>query len=601
MFKAVRTISFRSKILSVLLLNTFLLSIFSLILVHSIAQVSDVSSQMKNRKIPEVIWFSHWTEELNMKNYLAETYISSGDSMQFMKDYLVSEIDESGMPQLPDSLGRLNSKMNLLDFQIKNNVRGLIKYGDEEAARRFIQDEYLPQLKNVQKDISLERSNTFTSLQNEADKIPPIIRKSLWLLLLLTFAALIFSIYASYRISANLTQPIEKMVKKVNKIAGGQYGLTIPEIQQLELKHLTNSINKMSLRLNESFQRIIADKNYREQILNSLPVGIIIYHNETEDYILNTSAEKLLHTNAQNLSDMIKKKQVNNPFWELLFSSEICQNKKVPFQSAARNMVLLVSQSQLVDDKLNVIGRIFYFIDITETEEMEKRMHQSEKLALVGEIAAGAAHEIRNPLAVIHGFMSLMSASFTSEENEKYHMPLLMKEIERINVIIEDMLLQAKPGAPILKEHYLEDIIQEILPLIIRSHNTEEMRFIVELERIPLLVDAKQIKQVFHNLIRNSIESIHEKGKISFYSEIEDSSYQIYVRDNGPGISLAIQKSMFEPFATSKENGTGLGLTIVQRIIVNHNGSIKLLSTSSSGTTFLISLPLPKERKFGET
>ncbi|MCD7036361.1 ATP-binding protein [Metabacillus sp. GX 13764] len=597
MFKTVGNMSFRSKILLVLLSITFLLSIFSLILVHSISEVNQVSGKMKEERIPELVWYSHWNEELRLQSYLARQFVKSGESLDFLQQYkALAESDQpvpaEGKGRLPASLEELNTNIELLDFEIKNNVSGLIYYGDDEAARKYIQDEYLPKLRKLQEEIGAGRSSTLSNLQDDAEKFPPIIRKSLWLLLLLTLVALIVSLYSSYRISASLSRPIELMAEKVDQIAGGQYGRTLPEFLQPELSQLSLSINKMSRRLKESFEFILADKKFREQILNSLPVGIIIYSDDAEEYTLNTSAEKLLHTNAQNLERQKESEMENQPFWDLLFSKEICQNRKVAFCTPGKRMKLLTSQSQLVGDDQQVIGRIFYFIDITETDSLESRMHQSEKLALVGQIAAGAAHEIRNPLAVIHGFLSLMKNSFSKEENEKYHMELLMKELERINSIIEEMLLTAKPGAPIINEHYLEDIIQEILPLIRQTHDTEVIQFTIDLERAPLHMDSKQIKQVFHNLIRNSVESINGKGTVSISSSIKDNSYHIYFRDNGPGIPLNIQQTIFEPFSTSKEKGTGLGLTIVKGIIENHGGSISLISSSEEGTVFLISLPL---------
>ena len=109
-----------------------------------------------------------------------------------------------------------------------------------------------------------------------------------------------------------------------------------------------------------------------------------------------------------------------------------------------------------------------------------------------------------------------MNSSFTGREKEKFHLPLILKELERINAIIEEMLLLTKPSAPHYKEYYLEDIIDEILPLIRHSVEHKKVKFSIALERISMRVDGKQMKQVFHKLIRNSIESMEEQGHISF-------------------------------------------------------------------------------------
>jgi len=251
---------------------------------------------------------------------------------------------------------------------------------------------------------------------------------------------------------------------------------------------------------------------------------------------------------------------------------------------------LLVSQSVLHDEDNNIIGRIFYFIDITVTEEMEKRMNQSEKLAALGELAAGAAHEIRNPLAVLHGFFSLMKQSFTKEELEKYQVPLLLKEFDRINAIIEDMLLMARPGAPKLQETTFKTIFDQIPTFPDMTENEPELK--VLLDDTKVMVDLKQMKQVIYNLYRNSREAIKGNGVITISSQKFNGKYQLFFKDNGTGIQDEVKSSLFHPFHTSKETGTGLGLTIVQRIIENHKGSIEVYETSSKGTTFLITLPL---------
>lgn len=341
------------------------------------------------------------------------------------------------------------------------------------------------------------------------------------------------------------------------------------------------------------YQEMTKDKIYREQILNSLPVGIITVDNDSTNFSLNTAASSILEMDGEEVKEMVSLKEgdsINASFWRILASQKICQNIKVPYVKEDRDHYLLVSQSELLDQERALIGRIFHFIDITATAELEKRIHQSEKLAVLGELAAGAAHEIRNPLTVIHGFVSLMKQSFTEKDKNKYQIPLLLKEFDRINTIVEEMLLIAKPGAPVLKSVFLEDIVKEIpyFPAI-----QEGISLSIELERVPLMVDAKQMKQVFYNLIRNGREAMKGEGAISIYSKQLDNVYQIFVKDTGSGISEKMKQTIFDPFVTSKDSGTGLGLTIVQRIIENHHGKIEVQESSAAGTTFLITLPLP--------
>jgi signal transduction histidine kinase len=353
----------------------------------------------------------------------------------------------------------------------------------------------------------------------------------------------------------------------------------------------------LSLKLREYqflYDDVINDQAYRKQILNSLPIGIITIDDVKSTVTINTFGAQLLNLDSEKVKKHIKgnKDRVNSLFWNNLSSNKFNRNIKLNYIQGDQLYTLLSSQAELIDQHGDRIGRIFYFIDITESEDLQKRIHHSEKLALLGEVSAGAAHEIRNPLTVIHGFLALMHEDFSEAKREKYHLSLLLREFDRINSIIEEMLLIAKPGVPKLSETYMEDIVEEIIPLINQSNPSQDLSFHVHLDRLPLLLDSKQMTQVIYNLVRNSSESMGKTGDIYIYSKVDIYSYQLFIKDTGSGIPEYLQNGIFDPFLTSKDSGTGLGLTIVQRIIENHQGEIKLDSSSEGGTTFVITLPL---------
>ncbi|MCM3020972.1 ATP-binding protein [Priestia megaterium] len=595
-----RNMSFRSQILTILLLITFMLSGFSLVLVHAVDKMNHVSNEIKDEDVPQMVWLSYWEEQLNIKEYIVKNNLKN-PTVSLIEEYQsydtrVIENNERYKQPVPKSLIPLKEKIELLDFKISNNVQGLLKYGDIEGAKEYLKGNYLPDLHQIKKDINSSKEETVDSLDTLSDTLSVIIKDSLILLLILTVSAIVASLYASYRMSASLTKPIEQMIEKVNDIADGEYGLVLQDTKQIELKQLSASINQMSVSLEDSFWKIIKDKAYRQQILNSLPVGIITMEDETNSIFANTSAKQFLDLDEKDICGYMEEcPEYNTEFWSMLNSGEIHENKKVLFGTKKMCYCFLASQTQLFNEKNESIGRIFYFIDISDTEELEKRMHQSEKLALVGEVAAGAAHEIRNPLAVIHGFISLMNQSLSDEEKKRFYLPLLMKELERINYIIEEMLLLSKPGTPVMKKVSMQEIINELLPLITHSSKFTEkdkLIFDVKLQPYILKVDEKQIKQVLHNLIRNSMEAMDGEGVITIYSQVHEDSYCLYIEDTGKGIPLHMQQSLYQPFSTSKDSGTGLGLPIAQRILESHGGQIKLLSTSSRGTVFVIKFPL---------
>ncbi|KAA0548519.1 sensor histidine kinase [Bacillus sp. BGMRC 2118] len=339
------------------------------------------------------------------------------------------------------------------------------------------------------------------------------------------------------------------------------------------------------------YEEVSIDKTFREQIMNSIPVGIATYDFRKQKYTLNTTGKQLVEIEPEQIKDMVHRKNVNREFWDLFLDRDTTYNKKTHYKTEKGHIHLLVSKADLLDQYQTAVGQIYSFIDITEIEQLEKRIYQSEKLALLGEISAKAAHEIRNPLTVIYGFLTLMRQSFSDNDKERYQIPLMLLEFERINSIIDEMLSIAKPQKPSLVESYMEDVVQDVLALH-QQTASQSINFDVNLERIPLFLDKRQMTQVLYNLIRNSSEAIGCAGEISIYSNVTEDSYQLFMKDNGSGIPVELQKTIFEPFLTSKDSGTGLGLTIVQRIMENHNGSINLYESSEAGTTFIITLPL---------
>ncbi|WP_220387607.1 MULTISPECIES: sensor histidine kinase [Priestia] len=559
--------------------------------------MSVVSQKLKDEEIPELVWLSYWEEELHVKQYIVSNNLDRNDCCTSVvteyKQYGNHAISRVENDQLafPASLQQLKEQIQLLDFQINNNVAGLIAYEDQEAAATYLDEVYLPQLYKVQAEIQDQKKDVSNSLGQLSGDLPLIIRNTLIGLLISMVVIVFLSILISYRMSRMLTKPVESMTARVDRIADGEYGLRLEEEKQIEFLRLSKSINKMSQNLSESFHKITAEKTYREQILNSLPVGIITVDHYNNHLFLNAAVKKMLMISLSDVQHALHHEgNDNEAFWRILREKKVKKHQKVTYQLNQEERCLLVSQSQLVDDENNVVGRIFHFIDITDTEQLECRMHQSEKLAQVGELAAGAAHEIRNPLAVIHGFLSLMNHGLSVDERKSFQVELLLKELERINSIVEEMLMLAKPRAPVMKAKRIDYVLEEIISFI--TANNQAFTIQVEMEKAMVWIDDKQIKQVVHNLLRNSIEAMGGAGRMEITGMVKRNQYCIYLKDSGTGIPEEVQKSIFYPFTTSKENGTGLGLTIVKTILQNHGGDIELVETSEKGTTFMMTLPI---------
>ncbi|QPC45713.1 sensor histidine kinase [Mangrovibacillus cuniculi] len=583
--------SFRNRILFTQLFIICIFSGSSLFLVYTIGDVHQVSQSIHDERLPELSLYSKWTETLRARKAIVRNYIQGTNQHTVISNY-ESLIHSQGMPlYIPSSLAGVKTDIERLDFLMINNVKGLILYNNNEAAREFLLTEYIPLLNDIIAEVDRRQLAALSLLSDQSNSMEDSIYHSLWLLFVLTAVTIAGSILFAYRISRHLTKPVESLVTQVDTIASGKYGYTIKSLEQIELNQLAQSINHMSSELKSSFTKVVESRNYREQMVNSLPIGIVtILDNESTISLNKEAQEKLsfldrdIHTiHPEDLPDE------NYDFWLLFFSKSAFQMKKLVMDLPIGHEVWLVSQVHLLDQNDKKIGRLLYFIDVTESTKLEERMRQSEKLASVGEMAAGAAHEIRNPLAVIHGFLTIMEQSFSAEMRNEYYLPLIQKEIKRINLIIEEMLLLAKPGAPIMRKSKIIDVLNELIPLYDMEQNVQ---FQIDICDMELYIDPKQMKQVFHNLFRNSLEAMNTKGTISIWSEHLDGTYKVLIKDNGPGMSEETIQKMFEPFYSSKESGTGLGLTIIQRIMENHDGRIELQESNHQGTTFVLVFPV---------
>ena len=232
--------------------------------------------------------------------------------------------------------------------------------------------------------------------------------------------------------------------------------------------------------------------------------------------------------------------------------------------------------------------------DLTDRKQAEEMMLQSEKLSVAGQLAAGIAHEIRNPLTSIKGFLQLMQSDKC--ENEQYF-EIIFSELNRIELILSELLMLAKPQESKFKKENINNILNEITTLLETEANLKNVLIEKKLSStIPEInCDQNQLKQVFINFIKNAIEAMPKGGVVSVTTKEVENEIEVTVKDNGIGIPKKILEKIGQPFVTTKKSGTGLGLMISFKIIENHKGTIKVNSEEGKGTTFTIRLPIKRQ------
>jgi len=240
-----------------------------------------------------------------------------------------------------------------------------------------------------------------------------------------------------------------------------------------------------------------------------------------------------------------------------------------------------------------VIGAVEIGKDITAKKRMEEEMSRFERLNLIGEMAAGFGHEIRNPMTTVRGFLQMLCGK---EDCTAYrgHFEMMIEEIDRANSIITEFLSMAKHKPVDLKLHNLNSIIASLFPLMHADAMHSDKTIELELHDIPhLLIDKKETHQLILNIVRNGLEAMESGGYLTIRTYAEQDEVVLAVQDQGTGIQPELMSQLGIPFVTTKENGTGLGLAICYSIVQRHQARIDVES-SPEGTTFFIRYQIPK-------
>jgi len=256
---------------------------------------------------------------------------------------------------------------------------------------------------------------------------------------------------------------------------------------------------------------------------------------------------------------------------------------------------LHVSSVPITDEHTNTIGRVVLMYDLTETKKLEAQVRRHDRLVALGKMAAGVAHEVRNPLSSIKGFATLLGSRFPEESEEGEASRLLVNEVERLNRSITELLTYARPLPLAIAEIEIEPFIEASLKLI--QSDAKELavavRHEISLARKQVRLDKDRLNQVLLNLYLNSLQAMEHGGElqVSVQEGNRPGTVAIQVRDTGCGIAEDALERVMDPYFTTKPEGTGLGLAMVYKIIDEHGGTIKIASKEGQGTTVSIVLP----------
>ncbi len=326
-----------------------------------------------------------------------------------------------------------------------------------------------------------------------------------------------------------------------------------------------------TLKKNRDYTRQVIE-NMAHGLLSIDPGGKIISYNQQALSLLDLSATDIDHFELQTIFDFQQTgiaQTLNQGVPVLTREIRYHREKGDP-------LPLLLTVTPIKDETGIRSGAVVVLRDLSEIKRLEAEVRRAEKLAVVGRLAAGVAHEIRNPLSSIRGFAYLLGRGHEKETVEREYADVMVREIDRINRVVTDLLNFSRPMTLEPKMAILPDLIDHVVSLVSGDAQTHDISIHVhcpaDLE--PLSLDPNQITQALLNLMLNAIHAIENGGAIEIRaSRSKVKGVKIYVEDTGAGIGAEVKEKIFEPFYTTKERGTGLGLAMVRKIAENHGGT----------------------------
>lgn len=436
---------------------------------------------------------------------------------------------------------------------------------------------------------------------SEAALFSPL-RQLLTNYLIIIGLVLFLTMVAVIQLSKYIVSPLQRLVEATTDIAIGKPVTPLMENSYEEINRLNHTFTSMMKKLADR------ERGHKKstQIIQTTDNGVIAINKQTlKITTFNRTCEKLFQLQKKDVVNQTLHAVANQSlnFREFIDSSNLLtyfkEEKTKKFEAQCRlngeTYHFFISVSSLPSfENENIHEEMLLIInDLTDKRQMEQELIRSEKLKIAGELAASLAHEIRNPLAIIRGFIQL----FSKEEGAKQsYYEIIIKEIDRVNYFITDLLNIANPTAKcVSKEVNIVCLLENLLTLQQSQLSGKGIALETNLELLPTIsTDPSKLQQVFINMIQNAVEAMEENGCLTISTKhlIEEKQVTISFKDTGTGMDSETIERLGTPFFTTKETGTGLGLATSYRIIEEMNGSITVSTTKNSGSIFVINLPL---------
>ena len=353
----------------------------------------------------------------------------------------------------------------------------------------------------------------------------------------------------------------------------------------------------------------LADENeLLESSMHSMAAGVIVVDSTGIVSFANRGVKRIIPISKndptdKHYSEVILEEEIIRLIRQSEDELETIHDREIALDVSGRAKIITCSVLPLLL-RNEISGSLVYVRDVTEKKHAEARLRRAESLASLTTMTAGMAHEIKNPLGSIGIHIQLMQKALNRDENcEKdffnKNLNIISEEVERLNSIVVDFLFAVRPMDVSLKEKCLAGLMQETLELVQPELAEEDIELEVDYEEdVPMVqIDEKLMKQAVLNIIKNAMNAMPGGGHLAVSIFRENDNVVLIIKDDGDGIPEENMNKIFEPYFTTKDFGSGLGLTLVYKIIKEHDGEIQLKSKVGVGTSFIIKIPVPQKER----
>jgi two-component system sensor histidine kinase PilS (NtrC family) len=437
-----------------------------------------------------------------------------------------------------------------------------------------------------------------------------------WVLYSVTILALYFSWLPETSLSMG-TAVIEEGIESLGELAGeleDSRGETIPVwrlvynlvihffgfyLVALLTSHLAQSAIRAERELLEKREDLATLQVVHRDIIESVPSGLITCNLEGRVTSVNRAAQDILGSLEAALvgQHVTKTGLLSDLHWQEQRGSDLASQdrREIEYQRGDSLRHIGFSLTELVTTKGERSGYIIIFQDLTEWRKLQEEVRLKDRLAAVGQLASGIAHEVGNPLAAISGSVQMLSASLDGEESEKKLLDIILKESQRLDRTVKSFLQFARPKERSNVRFDIAKLLSENLDLLRNSPEVSQGHHLtldLDPSSVSLIADPDQVSQIFWNLARNALRAMPDGGTLHIKGMLRDTDYLVRFTDTGRGMAEKERENLFHPFHSFFDGGSGIGMAIVYRIVEEHGGKLAVESTEGEGTTITVALPV---------